>query len=439
MSGFELPWKYKQQLNACVNSCVALESSVETVQTNVAKISETVIGGSMSETMGFIGSAGDILFYTKTSSKYFNLRIGNNPADAYPCTMWYSNDELPKTIKLLLTAGEYIYNASIAGWLAYNSTFIATVTNENWCNFSSQNEINTINSNFGKLPPYESIRYKITASDTASLRLYVILMNGVVVEDVKYKNALLTIVCNTSQVMLTKPNLLSPVSNGLRTYKYDIQNVMLTGLDLTDFSRTHIDIDKLAYCILNIKGVASPYINYKGHWLDNLGVVAFRASTTVTHFAPIEDPELSTYEFAPCENHATILEHNGFKLGGPCFASGKVYARDLKHWFPSTDADTTDCICSVTSSGEDSTFVGIVTDIHPECNSIIFATHGDYLVRVDDDVYGNVAIGDVLAYESGHISKMSPSTPITVGLQKRIIGTVTGKLDNNMIAVFKTG
>ena len=138
-------------------------------------------------------------------------------------------------------------------------------------------------------------------------------------------------------------------------------------------------------------------------------------STTITHYAPIEEP-IANYQ-----------------IGYPTFMSGKVYKRVENNWILSSSTDSIDCICSCRTTGNSKTFVGIITSIDIENNSITFATHGDYWFKANDSSKYN--IGDTICYDGSIIDEHTVST---IAIQQSIIGKVSSIIDESTVAVFKT-
>ena len=102
----------------------------------------------------------------------------------------------------------------------------------------------------------------------------------------------------------------------------------------------------------------------------------------------------------------------------------KVYKYvNNKEWIESTEFDSTDCICSVKAEGTYKEFVGVVTSFDPDELSLTFATHGDFLFRVDDsDIY---EIGDMVLYDGKILNEeYIPSSKIL----RSIVGVVSGKV-----------
>ena len=153
-------------------------------------------------------------------------------------------------------------------------------------------------------------------------------------------------------------------------------------------------------------------------------------SRTVTHEAPFT---------------SNISEYH---IGRPVFISGNVKSFDFgtNAWTSSTSS--VNCISEVKPSGNDSEFIGILVgytakdgriiyndnEAHETIpRSIVFASHGDYYLHVEDA--SKYHVGDLVTYDGTIIS---PDTPLTNKLTKIIIGAVTGIIDANTIAVFRS-
>ena len=112
--------------------------------------------------------------------------------------------------------------------------------------------------------------------------------------------------------------------------------------------------------------------------------------------------------------------------------SGKVYKRVDGLWIESTTSDRTDCICSVISTGNYKSFVGVVTSIDEKNNSLTFGTHGDFMFNVDDaSLY---EVGDVVLYD-GRI--LDDNVTPTLKLQRSIVGTISAIIDEHTVAIFR--
>lgn len=153
-------------------------------------------------------------------------------------------------------------------------------------------------------------------------------------------------------------------------------------------------------------------------------------SRTVTHEAPFT---------------SNVSEYH---IGMPVFITGNVKSFDFgtNTWTSSTSS--VNCISEVKPSGTDSEFIGILVgytakdgrviyndnEAHETTpRSIVFASHGDYYVHVNDT--SKYHAGDLVTYNGTIIS---PDTSLTNKLTKIIIGTVTGIIDANTIAVFRS-
>ena len=152
-------------------------------------------------------------------------------------------------------------------------------------------------------------------------------------------------------------------------------------------------------------------------------------SMTITHLAPIDEE----------------LDINSFVIGAPVYMTGKVYVKDWKNkcWNISTVNNTIDCISSVKTNGTWKEYLGICTHILPETREIKFATHGDFLVKVDDSsTYG---IGDTVYIE--HVMRnnmnipilkiLSEDIPLTTKINRMTVGVVSSIIDSRTISVIR--
>ena len=141
-------------------------------------------------------------------------------------------------------------------------------------------------------------------------------------------------------------------------------------------------------------------------------------SKTVTHLCPISE------------------EHNidDFIIGAPVYLTGKVFKKVNNDWFPTTKEDSIDCISSVKTNGTWREYLGICTSKTDK--EIRFASHGDFLVTVDDS--STFKVGDIIHLtDSGGIGVIDDDTALTVKVSRSIIGVVTRVVDGRTVAVFK--
>ena len=159
-----------------------------------------------------------------------------------------------------------------------------------------------------------------------------------------------------------------------------------------------------------------------GNLTVNGTITGTQSNTTITHYSPIEQ---------------SVSSINDFIIGGPIYMSGKVYKQTNEGWQPSTINDTTDCICSVKSKGKWNEYVGICVGIDEDNYSITFATHGDYMVKVNDtSLY---SVGDEIFIDDDNVLKiLSGNTAITSKIQRTIIGIITAKINDKFMSVFKS-
>ena len=76
--------------------------------------------------------------------------------------------------------------------------------------------------------------------------------------------------------------------------------------------------------------------------------------------------------------------------------------------------------------------MGIISSIDLQNNCCTFASHGDYLFFVDNsEIY---QIGDVVLYD-GRI--LDEDYALTLKIQQSIVGKVTAKIYQNLLAIFK--
>ena len=154
-------------------------------------------------------------------------------------------------------------------------------------------------------------------------------------------------------------------------------------------------------------------------WVDGnikcSGVVS-NSSTTILHQCPIE---------------GNIKD---FSIGCPIFQTGKVFKNNGDYTFSETTMkDSSDCIPSVKILGTWREFIGICTEVDTEHNLIRFASHGDYLFRVDDEKLYQV--GDELLYNGIIVGE---DVTITAKIRRMTVGIITGIIGEGLVAVFKS-
>ena len=112
-------------------------------------------------------------------------------------------------------------------------------------------------------------------------------------------------------------------------------------------------------------------------------------------------------------------------------------------WNKSAVNDSIDCIPSVKTNGTWKEYLGICTHIDKESKEIKFATHGDYLVKVNDSsTYG---IGDTVYIEDHEYNNkiipvlkiLSEDIPLTTKINRMTVGIVTSIIDSKTISVFR--
>lgn len=166
--------------------------------------------------------------------------------------------------------------------------------------------------------------------------------------------------------------------------------------------------------------------------IDPTNILYSKLNTTITHNAPINEP----------------IE--AFQLGSPVFSTGIIhhYDPETKMYVAGID-DYTNCIPSVKTIGSYKQYLGICTNIHPsgstllvgdgvkvevtiEQPTITFATHGDFLFRVNNS--SQYEVGDVVLFDG---NKLDENLMITTKIQQSIVGKVTGIVDEHLLCIFK--
>ena len=154
-------------------------------------------------------------------------------------------------------------------------------------------------------------------------------------------------------------------------------------------------------------------------------------NTTVTHKAPVNE------------------DIANFQIGSPVFTTGQVVHLQEGKYVTGTNSPI-DCITSVKSSGSYRQYLGICVAIHKSGETVTigdtikkdielkqdtvdFATHGDYWFNVDDS--SKYSIGDTVLFDG---TVLGEDIPLTTKLNKSIAGQITGIIDKNTLALFKS-
>ena len=159
-----------------------------------------------------------------------------------------------------------------------------------------------------------------------------------------------------------------------------------------------------------------------------------QVSRTITHEAPFTG-NVADYE-----------------IGVPVYATGVVKSYDFSTNSWVTTTNSTNCITEVKLKGDSSTFVGIIVGYVAEdgeriynlhdlnvimksktIRSILFASHGDFYFKVNDSSKYNV--GDTVMVD-GEV--VDDETVLTQDVKNQIIGTCTAKVNDGMIAIFRS-
>ena len=171
------------------------------------------------------------------------------------------------------------------------------------------------------------------------------------------------------------------------------------------------------------------YIQHNFDPNSNTSTSEDNINTTITHNAPINEDLVS------------------FQIGSPVFSTGNVYS--LQNGKYVNETSPTNCIPAVKTTGSYKEFIGVCVakhesgykatigdlikqDIEILQDTIDFATHGDFYFRVNNtDDYG---VGDTILFDG---NKLSDDLVITTKILNSIVGKVTGKIDEHLLAVFK--
>ena len=167
-------------------------------------------------------------------------------------------------------------------------------------------------------------------------------------------------------------------------------------------------------------------------------------SMTITHLAPIDEK----------------LDINSFVIGNPIYMTGSVYVKDNNTWIKSLNNNSIDCIPSVKINGMWKEYLGICTHVLVEsnengteslsreaankilsrnCGEIKFATHGDYLVNVDNSSLYSVGDTLYIDYENDEpkLKIVDVDMSLNIKIQRTIIGVITSIIDEKTVSVFK--
>ncbi|KAK8853608.1 hypothetical protein M9Y10_017169 [Tritrichomonas musculus] len=153
------------------------------------------------------------------------------------------------------------------------------------------------------------------------------------------------------------------------------------------------------------------------------GKITSNGSNTITHYAPIE---------------SSLKDINDFIIGAPVYITGNVFKRNDNKWVSSTVNDSTDCICSVKTIGSWKEYIGICVQIDQKNNCISFATHGDYLVKVDDSSCYSVGDEVFIDNTDNKLKILSGETAITSKIKRMTVGVITSIINDRTLAVFKS-
>ncbi|WP_289705008.1 hypothetical protein [Bacteroides acidifaciens] len=175
--------------------------------------------------------------------------------------------------------------------------------------------------------------------------------------------------------------------------------------------------------LLDAKQIYSRCIMSRGYLAKfKAAIYGAQSNTTITHYSPIESSMNSVSDFV---------------IGSPVYMTGKVYKHVGDEWKPSTADDTTDCICSVKTSGTWKEYVGICVRIDDKNKCITFASHGDYICKVNDSSCYSIGDEVFIDNEDNKLKVLSGETAITSKIKRMTVGIITSIIDERTLAVFK--
>ena len=175
--------------------------------------------------------------------------------------------------------------------------------------------------------------------------------------------------------------------------------------------------------LLDAKQIYSRCIMSRGYLAKfKAAIYGTQSNTTITHYSPIESSMNSVSDFV---------------VGSPVYMTGKVYKHVGDEWKPSTADDTTDCICSVKTSGTWKEYVGICVRIDDKNKCITFASHGDYICKVNDSSCYSIGDEVFIDNEDNKLKVLSGETAITSKIKRMTVGIITSIIDERTLAVFK--
>ncbi|KAK8836386.1 hypothetical protein M9Y10_039729 [Tritrichomonas musculus] len=243
--------------------------------------------------------------------------------------------------------------------------------------------------------------------------------------DTKYiaKNDLLEI--NSIGINIAKlyssisANMFTSVSFGYNdTYNTDFEYKSAKNANTGEL---HIYVDGYKFQSFQMFGTARNTIINSN--LNVEGTITSNCSNTITHYAPIE---------------SSLNDINDFIIGAPVYITGNVFKRNDNKWVSSTVDDSTDCICSVKTIGSWKEYIGICVQIDQKNNCISFASHGDYLVKVDDSSCYSVGDEVFIDNTDNKLKILSGETAITSKIKRMTVGVITSIINDRTLAVFKS-
>ena len=241
-----IPWRYRQQLSACTESCKTLITNVENIinnityiqnnitniENNVTNIENTTITNvsNGSDVFAFVGPENDVTLFCKLKSQHINLSLDDGDnwfKSSY--VLWCTNDELTDSIDIYLNL--YVYECRltvITGFYFMKSCNGGKYDNidiTNW-NAMPADIIQKIDTTVCKLPTYKNISYKVINCyfDEFNVRYTtLVLMTDVIHNNNNYKHVLLAIPSKNNNLdFYQNPGTIPGVNTGDLTFTYGV-------------------------------------------------------------------------------------------------------------------------------------------------------------------------------------------------------------------------
>ena len=242
---------------------------------------------------------------------------------------------------------------------------------------------------------------------------------------------------NTYIQISNNTNAISKIYTQGNSYIEQAPGYYLFGNDKDQFIKIYTDTGKVSFSSLyDIEGnmyLSSAYIKPPLVFKDNKLTIQYDSSKLNISDSGLNVIDPNSIITSRTITHDTKPEESieNYELGKPCFMTGNVYRRKDTLWID-YDIDNTNCIPGCKSTGNWNEFLGIITKIDSYNDVVQFASHGDYIVYVDNSSLYSVS--DIITYDGSIISIDSIPTLKQLAC---IVGRITKILDEHYVAIFK--